>query len=292
MRLTLLRFAVLPAALPCSLLDCIRRFVGTGIAFLPERYGPVTEPRRLATCCRRAVGDDLAAVAAGRRDRSRAAGRRWRSLRDRARPPAACCPGRAAFQGVQQPAVVARVQADRRLVEHVEHAAQAAADLAARRMRCISPPESVGAGRASVRYSRPDVDQELQRDCGSRGSDFAGDLALGGRRASRPVNSASSLPSGRRQISSIVRPRNRTAAASSRSRLPPQTEHSTSSTRCSSSAAEAGRNAAGFFERRIEALVLEAKAGAGTARRAALARCSRLAAVRASTSNHSRRCRA
>ena len=29
-------------------------------------------------------------------------------------------------------------------------------------MRCASPPESVGAGRPSVRYSKPDVDQELQ----------------------------------------------------------------------------------------------------------------------------------
>ena len=33
------------------------------------------------------------------------------------------------FEGVEQAAVVARVQADGRLVEHVEHAAQARADL-------------------------------------------------------------------------------------------------------------------------------------------------------------------
>ena len=32
---------------------------------MPDRYGPVTEPRRLATCAGRAAGDDLAAVAAG-----------------------------------------------------------------------------------------------------------------------------------------------------------------------------------------------------------------------------------
>ena len=55
------------------------------------------------------------------------------------------------LQGLQQPRVVARVQADGRLVEDVEHAGQPAADLAARRMRCDSPPESVGPGRASVR---------------------------------------------------------------------------------------------------------------------------------------------
>ncbi len=34
------------------------------------------------------------------------------------------------FQGLQQPAIVARMQADGRLVEDVEHAGQAAADLA------------------------------------------------------------------------------------------------------------------------------------------------------------------
>ena len=35
------------------------------------------------------------------------------------------------LQRLQQPGVVARVQADGRLVEHVQHAGQAAADLAA-----------------------------------------------------------------------------------------------------------------------------------------------------------------
>jgi hypothetical protein len=55
-------------------------------------------------------------------------------------------------QRVQQPLVVALVQADGRLVEDVHHADQPGADLAgASRMRCASPPESVSALRSSVR---------------------------------------------------------------------------------------------------------------------------------------------
>ena len=51
-------------------------------------------------------------------------------------------------------------------------------------------------------------------------------------------------PSGCRQIWSIDRLWNRAAAASSRTRLPPHTEHSTSSTRCSSFARSAGESRA------------------------------------------------
>ncbi len=55
-------------------------------------------------------------------------------------------------QGVDQPLVVARVQADRRLVEHVAHADQRRSRCpVASRMRCNSPPLSVAAGRSSVR---------------------------------------------------------------------------------------------------------------------------------------------
>ena len=56
-----------------------------------------------------------------------------------------------AVERVDEAAVVALVQADRRLVEHVEHADQAGADLEASRMRCASPPASVPAERDSVR---------------------------------------------------------------------------------------------------------------------------------------------
>ena len=56
------------------------------------------------------------------------------------------------LQRGQQPAVVALVQTDRRLVEHVEHAGQPASRSGdASRMRWLSPPERVPALRASVR---------------------------------------------------------------------------------------------------------------------------------------------
>ena len=70
---------------------------------------------------------------------------------------------------------------------------------------------------------------------------------------------SSSVPSGSRQSSSIVRSRSRTAEASSRSRLPPQVEHSTSPTRCSQLAAHGRREPRGFFQRRIQPLVLKAE---------------------------------
>ena len=65
-------------------------------------------------------------------------------------------------QRLQEPAIVTRVQADGRLVEHVEHAGQAAADLAgqadalrfAARQRRRRPPQR--------HIVQPDVDQELQ----------------------------------------------------------------------------------------------------------------------------------
>jgi hypothetical protein len=52
---------------------------------------------------------------------------------------------------LDQARVVALVQADRRLVEHVQHAGQPEPICVARRMRCASPPESVSALRSSVR---------------------------------------------------------------------------------------------------------------------------------------------
>ena len=54
------------------------------------------------------------------------------------------------LEHVEQDAVVAVVQADGRLVEDVAHAAQVGA-ARRERMRCASPPESVGAERSSVR---------------------------------------------------------------------------------------------------------------------------------------------
>ena len=76
--------------------DGIRRFVGTGIAFLPERYGPVTEPCCLGDLGRRAAGDDLAAAIAGRRAEVEQLIGRFDHFAGRARRSAACCPGREA----------------------------------------------------------------------------------------------------------------------------------------------------------------------------------------------------
>ena len=47
--------------------------------------------------------------------------------------------------------VVARVQADGRLVEDAAHAGEVRPSCAASRMRCASPPDSVGAARSSAR---------------------------------------------------------------------------------------------------------------------------------------------
>ncbi len=55
------------------------------------------------------------------------------------------------FERGQQAVVVALVQADGGFVEDVEHAGEAGADLDARRMRWLSPPDSVPEARESVR---------------------------------------------------------------------------------------------------------------------------------------------
>ena len=76
-------------------------------------------------------------------------------------------------QGRQQPGVVARVQADRRLVEHVEHAGQPAADLAGQAdpLALAAGERRRAAGQAQV--IEADVDQERQP---------VADLAHAGRR--------------------------------------------------------------------------------------------------------------
>ena len=63
------------------------------------------------------------------------------------------------LQRGDQAVVVALVQADAGLVQHIHHARQARADLEARRMRCASPPESVrrcgpGSGSSGPRRSK------------------------------------------------------------------------------------------------------------------------------------------
>ena len=101
-----------------------------GIAFLPLRYGPVTLPRFLRDGVGRAAGDDFAAEAAGggaEVEQAVGAGDDVAVVLDDQQRVAEVAE---LVQGGDQPRVVAGVEADRRFVEHVEHAAQAAADLA------------------------------------------------------------------------------------------------------------------------------------------------------------------
>ena len=240
----------------------IRRFVGTGIAFLPLKIRPRDASRvACATCSGVPRATICAAAVAGAGAEVEQIDRRSAITSRSCSTTSSVLPrSRSLCSALEQPRVVARMQADRRFVEHVQHAAQAAADLAgqADALRFAAGERRRRRGRASGSRGR-----RRRRNCSrlliSRSSSPAILLLarrqLPGRRISR-----CSSPSGMRQISSIVRSRNRTAAASSRSRLPPHVEQSTSPTRCSSRARKRGESRDGFFERRVEALVLEAEA--------------------------------
>jgi len=54
-------------------------------------------------------------------------------------------------EGFEEPGVVARMQADRRLVEHVEDSAELEADLGGKADALRSPPERVAADRSRLR---------------------------------------------------------------------------------------------------------------------------------------------
>ena len=88
-------------------------------------------------------------------------------------------------QRPQQPGVVARVQADRRLVEHVEHAGQSAADLAGQAdpLALAAGERRRAAGQGQV--VEADVDQERQ-PVADLADQVAGDVLLVGGRASAP----------------------------------------------------------------------------------------------------------
>ena len=127
----------------------------------------------MATCVGRAGGDDLAAEAAGAGaevEQVVGAGDHFAVVLDDQQRVAQVAE---LLQGVEQPAVVARVQADRRLVEHVEHAAQAAADLAgqADALRFAAGERRGRRGRASGSSSPTST-----RNC-SRLSNLADQLA-------------------------------------------------------------------------------------------------------------------
>ena len=221
----------------------IRRFVGTAIAFLPLRYGPVTRAAGLA---------ELVGRARRRRSGRRVAG--------------AGAEVEQVIGGLDHFAVV--LDDDQRVAQIAELLQRLEQPRLSRgcrpivgssstystphrplpiwlasRMRCASPPESVGRRPRQRQIIESDVDQELQA-AGDLAQQFAGDLLL--RLAQLPavdlrwpIRPAAACPS-----SPIVWPRKRTAAASSRKRLPSQVEQSTSPTRCSSLHAQARRRAA------------------------------------------------
>ena len=106
-----------------------RRSVGTSIVRLPDRYCPVIDAFDFEQVLDRARHDDLAAVLArARPDVDDVVGdpdRLLVVLDDDHRVAEVAQP----HERLDQPLVVALVQADRRLVEHVQHADEPAADL-------------------------------------------------------------------------------------------------------------------------------------------------------------------
>ena len=141
---------------------------GPGIAALPLRYRPVSDLRDGLDLRRRARrGDRPAELARAGPEVDQVVGRLDHLAvvldQDQRVAQVAEVPQRR-----EQPGVVARVQADRRLVEHVEHAGQPAADLAGQ-----ADPLALAAGKRG-RAARQrevveaDVDEELQAGRGSR----------------------------------------------------------------------------------------------------------------------------
>ena len=140
----------------------MRRFVGTGIASLPDRYLPGERVLRLQHLLRRARGGDLAAAVAGAgAEVEQVVGGRdhLAVVLDEDQRVAEVAE---ALQCLQQPGVVARVQADGRLVEDVEHAGQAAADLGRQADALGLAAGERRPGPAEREVVEADIDEELQ----------------------------------------------------------------------------------------------------------------------------------
>ena len=85
-----------------------------------------------------------------------------------------------ALERDEQPVVVALVEADRRLVEHVEHARQARADLAGEADALALAARQRARGAVEVEIIEPDIVEEAEPLVDLL-EDRAGDLALLGR---------------------------------------------------------------------------------------------------------------
>ena len=136
------------------------------------------------------------------------------------------------FQSGEQAAVVAGMQADRRLVQHVEHAAQSRADL-----RCQANPlrfaaESVAADASSVRYPRPTAEQKIDA-LGNFRKRAAGDFSLPQRElGANFVHGGRASLSGSAVKSAMESPAIFTARLSGRRRRSLQAAHGTGDMYC------------------------------------------------------------
>ena len=172
-------FRLLPRA-PTTRRICpgwpVRRFGGTGIWRLPVRYWPVMLSGghdRLG----RALGDDMAAMDAGARphidEPVGGADRLLVVLDDDHRVAEVAQP----LQGREQALVVALVQADRRLVEHIEHAGQPGADLRGEPDALALAARQRAGGARQGQVFEPDILQEAEPLVDLL-QDALGDLAL------------------------------------------------------------------------------------------------------------------
>ena len=155
----------------------MRRFVGTGIAFLPERYCPVSDALACSTCFGvpwAVISPPLVAGAGAEVEQVVGGGDDFAVVLHQDQRVAQVAQ---VLQALQQPAIVARVQADGRFVEHVEDAGQAAADLAGQADALRFAAGERRRRPAQRQVVEADVDQELHaiRDLAQH---FAGDLLL------------------------------------------------------------------------------------------------------------------
>ena len=157
-------FRLLPRALTTLSVrrELRARRSGTGTTISPERYLPVHEFGAAIDVVDRALRHDVAAVDAGAgADVEHVVGGADRVLvvldhdhgvAEVAQP----------LQRFEEPRVVALVQPDRRLVEHVEHAGEAGADLRGEPDALALAARQRAGGAREREIFEPDIDQEFQ----------------------------------------------------------------------------------------------------------------------------------
>ena len=172
-------FRLLPRA-PTSLsvrVGFFGRRSGTAISRAPVRYWPVSERGLAMTSIRRAFGDDLAAMHAGARaDIDHIVGDAdgvFVVLDDDDGVAEVAQP----LQRFEQAGVVALMQPDRRLVEHVKHAGEAGADLRGEPDALALAAGQRAGGARKREIIEPDIDQKFQPRADFL-QDAAGDLVL------------------------------------------------------------------------------------------------------------------